>query len=295
MITLGDKGVEVSKLQKLLSFSGYDLVIDGIFGPKTFRSLKALQKKYGLKVNGVADFKTNTILKTAQKRTSKEVSEIRYGKNYNSLSIDSSIKLNSEQYIKQILDKDKIFIHHTCNGPSINNAIKNLGSDYNTVSSAFIISSEKGGKIYELYNPNFWSFHLGAKGTNGKHDRSSIAVELCSWGQLTKKNGKYFSFNNIEIEESDVQVLEDKWRGSFYYHKYSDEQITSLKNLLIWIIREYKIQIQNIKFDENWLNYNDELVKHGTQGIWSHSSMRKDVQDLYPDQRLFEVLNNIKL
>ena len=64
----GDKGAEVSEVQKLLSMLGYDLIIDGDFGSKTTRSVKSFQKKYALSIDGVVGNQTYQTLKSAQKR-----------------------------------------------------------------------------------------------------------------------------------------------------------------------------------------------------------------------------------
>ena len=40
--------------------------------------------------------------------------------------------------------------------------------------------------------------------------------------------------------------------------------------------------------------YDANIVKNNTPGIWSHTSVRKDKQDTYPDDRLMAMLNRIK-
>jgi peptidoglycan hydrolase-like protein with peptidoglycan-binding domain len=124
MITLGDRSIEVSQLQKNLSLLGYDLIIDGHFGNRTLRSLKAFQKKFGLIVDGVAGQKTISTIKAAQKRTSKEEKNNKHIKNYEDLYIDVNNNQSIEQFIKQTTYKDKIFIHHTISGPTANSVIK---------------------------------------------------------------------------------------------------------------------------------------------------------------------------
>lgn len=295
MIKLGDKGKDVSKLQKHLSMIGYDLVIDGVFDGKTMRSLKAFQKKYGLSVSGIADSQTFSALKCAQKRTSKEDKDISL-KIYKNINVDSSNTISPEQYIKQKFKKNKIFIHHTSTGPDASKLIKCWDENIHRISSAFVINGrgEEDGKIYESYNPDYWSYHLGVKSTSGSIDKNSIGIEICAWGIIKKKDNKFFSISGVEIPEDEIFTLEDKWRGEKYYHKYSDQQIMSLELLLLWIIKEYDIEIQNIEFDKNWLEYNEELIKNKSLGVFTHSSVRKDVCDIYPDNRIFELLNKIK-
>jgi peptidoglycan hydrolase-like protein with peptidoglycan-binding domain len=297
MITLGDKGPEVSQLQKHLSMLGYDLIIDGHFGNRTLRSLKAFQKKYGLLVDGIAGPKTFSALKAAQKRTSKEDKNAKYGKNYGDLDVDVNHNQPAEQYIKQVMPKDKVFIHYTVSGPDAKGVIKYWDRNVERVSTAFVMSGRgsEDGKVYESFNPDYWSYHLGIKGSKGKLDRSSIGIEICAWGRLDKKGDKFFNAYGGEVSSDEVYTLDTEWRGKVYYHAYSDKQLESLEKLLLWIIKEYKIPVQDTDFNRDWAEYSDELVVSGTPGIWTHTNVRKDKQDTYPDQRLFDMLNRIRV
>lgn len=297
MTTLGDKGPEVSQLQKYLSMLGYDLVIDGNFGNKTLRSLKAFQKKYGLAVDGLAGPQTFSALKAAQKRTSKEEKEVKFtGKNYGDLNVDINHNQPAEQYLKQTTEKDKIFIHYTVSGPDAKSVLKYWDGNSERVSTAFVISGRgsEDGKVYEAFNPDYWSFHLGVKGTKGKLDKSSVGIEICAWGKLDKKGEKFYNAYGGEVPLSEVYTLKDAWRGNTYFHAYSEKQLESLEKLLLWIIDEYKVPVQNIVFDKNWAEYNEKVISDKSPGIWTHTNVRLDKQDTYPDQRIFDMLNRIK-
>jgi len=296
MITIGHRSSSVSQIQKYLSLLGYDLIIDGHFGNRTLRSLKAFQKKYGLIVDGIPSSNTISALKAAQKRTSKEEKGHEITSKYNHLDVDINYNQPFEQYLKQSTKKNKIFIKNTESGPDAKNVIKYWNENYDRASTAFVISGrgDDDGKIYEAFNSDYWSFHLGVKGTSGKLDKSSVGISICSWGVITKKGENFYNIHKEEVPSSEVYALKDEWRGSLYYHKYSDNQIESLEKLILWITNKYKIPVQNIFFDENWLEYNQDLVSKGTFGIWSHTNVRKDKKDLYPDERIFSMLNRIK-
>lgn len=49
----GDRGTDVRTLQTLLTKAGYTVAVDGIFGIKTYESVKAYQADRGLAVDGV--------------------------------------------------------------------------------------------------------------------------------------------------------------------------------------------------------------------------------------------------
>jgi peptidoglycan hydrolase-like protein with peptidoglycan-binding domain len=297
MITLGDKGTEVAQLQKYLSMLGYDLIIDGHFGNRTLRSLKAFQKKYGLAVDGVAGPKTIAALKAAQKRTAKEDKETKYGKKYGDLYVNTEHNQPSEQYVKQSTPKDKLFLHYTVSGPDSKSVIKYWDKNVERISTAFVISGrgDEDGMVYEAFHPDYWSFHLGVKGSKGKLDRSSIGIEICSWGKLNKKGDKFFNVYGGEVPSDEVYTLEQPWRGSLYFHSYSEKQLESLEKLITWIVGEYKIPVQNIEFNRGWSEYNNDVVAGRLPGIWTHTNVRMDKQDTYPDHRIFEILNRIRI
>lgn len=50
----GSTGSAVNKLQSVLNKHGYSLAVDGIFGVKTQAAVRDYQKKYGLKLDGIA-------------------------------------------------------------------------------------------------------------------------------------------------------------------------------------------------------------------------------------------------
>lgn len=291
MAKLGDTGTEVFKIQKLLSMLGYDLIIDGNFGDKTVRSLNAFQKKMGLTVDGIAGPKTIEALKSAQKRTAKE-DKVQPGvKNYGSLNVNTQCQLSANQYLKQVTKKDKLFIHFTAGGPSAVNVIKYWDSDATTVSTSFVIDGDTG-QIFECFSPDYWSFHLGIKGTNGALDKSSIGIEICAWGPITKKEEKFYTYTNKEISADKVYELNKPFRGFKYFHKVSDEQFKNLELLVEWIIQEYNIPVQK-SFDESWFEYQQDVIDKRAPGIWTHTTIRKDKTDMYPDKRLIDMLNRI--
>jgi len=58
ILRLGSKGEAVRLLQGMLNNFGYNLKVDGVFGPKTLAAVKSFQSKNGLKADGVVGLKT---------------------------------------------------------------------------------------------------------------------------------------------------------------------------------------------------------------------------------------------
>ena len=56
------EGDDIFQLQTLLKANGYDLTVDGVFGSKTEKAVRELQKKNGLTVDGIVGENTATVL-----------------------------------------------------------------------------------------------------------------------------------------------------------------------------------------------------------------------------------------
>jgi N-acetyl-anhydromuramyl-L-alanine amidase AmpD len=291
MVKLGDTGLEVTEVQKLLSLLGYDLVVDGHFGPKSVRSLQAFQKKMGLVADGECGPKTLEALKVSQKRTSKEEKSTVQPKDYGDINVNRTFLLDSTQYIKQTTKKDKIFIHFTAGGPNAVNVIKGWNSDETRVSTSYVIDGEIG-QIFECFSPDYWGFHLGVKGTNGALDKTSIGIEICNWGPITKKGDKFYNYLNREINEDQVYTLDKPFRGYSYFHKLTNEQLSSLEKLLEHLILNYNIPVQT-NFDNTWFEFNQQLIDKKTPGLWLHTSCRKDKTDFPPMSELLDMVNRL--
>lgn len=291
MVKLGDTGLEVTEVQKLLSLLGYDLIVDGTFGPKSVRSLQAFQKKMGLEADGVCGPNTLEALKASQKRTAKEEKFNLVPKDYGELSINKTVLLDSTQYLKQSTPKNKIFIHYTAGGPNAANVIKGWGADETRVATAYLIDGESG-QIFECFHPDYWGFHLGVKGTNGALDKASIGIEICNWGPITKKGDKFYTYVNREISADQVYALDKPFRGFSYFHKLTSEQLESLERLLEYLITTYNIEIQP-SFDNTWFEFNQELIDKKMPGLWMHTNVRKDKTDFPPTPELLEMANRL--
>jgi N-acetyl-anhydromuramyl-L-alanine amidase AmpD len=294
LLKLGDRGLKVVEVQKLLSLLGYDLIIDGQFGARTKRSVTAFQKKAGLSNTGEVDDDTFSSLKLSQTRRSEEGGAKPSQMDY-PFPINTQHRLNPNQYIKQVCEKTQIFLHYTAGGPIAKNVIDYWNSDEPQIATPFIVDGIDGS-LYECYSPDYWSYHLGVKGTKGRLDKASIGVEICAYGPLVEKNGKYYAwpkdYSSVVIPSEKIYELQREFRGYHFYEKFSDEQLRATETLLSFLIPRYNIQIQE-SFDLSWFDYDETVIRDMTPGIWSHSTVRKDKYDLYPDERVIAMLNRL--
>ena len=220
-------------------------------------------------------------------------------------------KLPDSEYYKEICDKDTIYIHHTAGGHRPDYSIAGWAHDKSKnggqlpVGTAYVIggiSSVNGktdfdGIIYQAFEDKYWAHHLGLETTNNKLlNQKSIGIEVCNYGPLTKtKDGLYLNYVNKTIPATMVGELAQPYRGFKYYHKYTDLQLRSLHDLMLDIARRYpKINLKNglqlfISQGAGAFEINQGALK-GVPGVWSHSNVRKDKFDMWPQPQLIDLI-----
>lgn len=154
--------------------------------------------------------------------------------------------------------KDKIYLHHTAGGHRPDWTISGWNTDMTRagnkrrVATAFVIGGKSrgggntdwDGKILRAFPESAWAVHLN--GSELYHvDKSSIGIELCNYGPLTKNNnGDYFNYVNGKMRKNQVIEFEEEFRGFHHYHAYSEKQIDALKDLLIDLSNRFEIDLK---------------------------------------------------
>lgn len=223
--------------------------------------------------------------------------------------------LEKGEYYEEKITKNTIYLHHTAGSHRADWTINGWNKDRTStslrlkVATAFVIGgldkqgSDKDGmdgKIYRAFNEDYWAHHLGLKTANNTVlNKQSVAIEICNYGPLTKtKDGKYLTYVNTEVHPSQVCDLGFKYRGFQYYQKYSTKQIQALKELLQHLSTKYKIDLKKGLLEVidapngAGLDVNAKALA-GTPGMWSHSSVRKDKFDIFPQPELIAMLKSL--
>ena len=198
-------------------------------------------------------------------------------------------QLDDTQYYQQQFIKKQIVLHHTVSNGNAENVISSWSKTAERVGVAFVIDGK--GVVYAAFSSFYWAHHLGTHQVdNTKLNQQSIGIEICNWGQLTKKDNKFFNYLNQEISSSDVVTYTTPFRGSCYYQKYNDAQLHSLSELLSYLCSSYFIP----------KSYNADMWEvsqnalSGKPGIYTHVSFRKDKSDCHPQKELIELLKALK-
>jgi len=204
-------------------------------------------------------------------------------------------RLDSNQYNHEEHPKRQIYLHHTAGGPSATNVAKFFNSQPGRVATAFIIGAK--GTIVQCFSSKHWAYHLGlnqevfteAGVTYQSLDKISVGIEICNYGPLTKRNGYYYNYLGARVDYTEVEFLDKKYKGHIYWQKYTDAQIESTRQLLVYLCDTYKIPRDYYAtiFDI------DKRALQGDRGIFTHNSVRKDKSDIYPCPRMIEMLKSL--
>ena len=94
--------------------------------------------------------------------------------------------------------------------------------------------------------------------------------------------------------------LDKPFRGYKFWHKYSEKQINVLKQWLYFIAERDNIDIREglptlIKqVGVSAFEYNDDLRRGRIKGgVWSHTNVRKDKVDMFPQPDLMDMLSSL--
>jgi N-acetyl-anhydromuramyl-L-alanine amidase AmpD len=197
--------------------------------------------------------------------------------------IEPTIKklpLPVSQYYSEVTTKTHIFLHHTAGG-SAASSVAHWASNSEHIATPYII--DRDGTIYETFDPKYWAYSLGVKGATSL-EKSSIPIEICSYGALSEE-GKTYTGKLIPLGK----IAYVDFRGWQMWEAYTPEQIAALKLLLPWLIDKFKIKLQADR--KNFWEWQDPFKL--TPGIYSHTTVRKDKIDIFPQPELVELVYNL--
>lgn len=204
-------------------------------------------------------------------------------------------RLDSDQFFAEESKKTQIYLHHTAGGGNAVAVSQYWNSNDTRIATAFVIG--ENGNIVQCFSSKHWAYHLGIDSEdfvkNGAKyqnlNKLSVGIEVCNWGPLKLRNGKYYNYVNGVVKPENVTTLETPFKGTKYWYKYSDAQIESLRQLVEYLCDTY--DIPKTYRSEIWAI--DKEAFKGTPGIYTHNSVRKDKSDMYPDPKVIEMLKNL--
>jgi N-acetyl-anhydromuramyl-L-alanine amidase AmpD len=217
---------------------------------------------------------------------------------------DNKAKLNHGQFIDRIGAKKQIVLHHTGGSGNPFNTVNWWNSNSERVGTAYVVAgredrtkSYKDGEIYLTFDDRFYAWHINARQHNQEViERNSIGIEICNYGFLQRrKNGTFFALISsnplrvVDIPADQVIDLGYVWRGSRYYHAYTESQIKSVA----WLVNHLCIKYSIPKIYNDLFTINREALS-GKAGIWGHSNFRTGKSDISPQPLLIEYLQSLQ-
>ena len=223
------------------------------------------------------------------------------------VTLTSQYPLNDIFYPEET-PKSQIYLHHTAGNQNIKATIEWWNTRTDHVSTHYITNNN--GDAEQLYVDEYWANHLGVKGKTFRSyglsyrhlNKYSLGIELSAYGGVKLKDGVYKTHSNQSLSESEVaQPLNAYgkpiyYKGYAYYQKYSNAQISNVKNIMTGWMNKY-----NIPFNYNWDElFNDKgkfpLSKKalkGEKGVYTHNSVRTGKQDVFPQKELIDMFKSI--
>ena len=324
MLKKGDTGSEVKEVQQMLGITA-----DGIFGSGTEYSVMQFQARNELTADGIVGPKTYEKLvdqtmgvdidtdRTDFDDSNDRDDKLNYLGSYTTedgLEIDKAY-LDGDEYVKDYgkIQPENFFIHHTAGWNNPYNTINSWNKDdRGRVATQYCIGGTSvkvgsygddkyNGQVVECFPDNYIGWHLGKVG-NFIMSKYSSAVEINNFGYVTKKNGKYYTYVNSEVPESMVCDLGYEFRGHQYWHAYTKEQIESL-GLLIKHVKNIYPDIDMVSglpqllkdgvHPKEAFDFNDDAYNGRIKGLWTHTNVRKDKFDCFPQPELVDLLKTI--
>jgi hypothetical protein len=222
-----------------------------------------------------------------------------------SVSIVAKIKSVSfppYQYYRVQHPKNQIVLHHTVSPVGVDGDLAWWRQTTARIGTSIIIAHD--GTPFQCFSSKYWAHHLGIKrrllkkhhfadykSRNVRLNQHSIGVEIDSAGGLTLRNGRWVSVFGRFLPSNRVQKYSQGFRGFYGFEKYTNKQIKTLRELLVfWRDNSYT----DIPFDyheEIWDVWDTALS--GEPGLYTHVSYRPDKSDCHPQPELVRMLKSL--
>ena len=284
----GSRGDKVKQIQIALG-----LKADGIFGLNTENAVIKFQKENGLFPDGIVGKKTLNALNI---NFDTDLSII------NPFKIDiDEYYLPKGEYLNGNYKNDYIILHHTAGGPNPKSVVDYWGKDsLGKVATEFVVggqhcntgSTKYDGQIVRSFPEGCQGYHIGSSGSSYMNTHS-VGIEICNFGYV--KNGK--TYTGANVSEDQIISLSSPFKGYLNWHKYSDEQIKVVRDLLLYISNRDNIDLHEGLY--KWIkkegalkafDFHKEAYEGNVKGLLTHTNIRKDKCDCSPQPNLVDMI-----
>lgn len=217
-----------------------------------------------------------------------------------------TVQFSDNLYIKEIHQKKQLVLHHTVSGDGVNGDIATWENDPRRIATCIIV--DRAGTPWQLFSSKYWAYHLGAGNEN--LDKHSIGIEIDNWGGLVLGDGTVKQFGlkpdgtarmvytepnkhyNVygKITYAVTEYYPNEFMGYNYYEKYTDAQIQTVGELLLYWRMIYGI---SLVYNEDMWDKSERALR-GDNGLWTHVSYRgSGKSDCHPQPELISMLKTL--
>jgi len=271
---------------------------DGIWGPNTTKAVIRWQGLNNVVADGIVGPKTLEVMGILDTDNRKHSYTTEDG-----LVIEKYF-LPKGEYVEnthKILN-DYLFLHHTAGGSNPYRCIDHWAKDTRgRVATEFVLGGQNvktndatyDGTLLQAFPEGCQGWHLG--GTDSYYmNRHSVGVEICSYGYLS---GDHRTYTGVKATLDQISILEEAFRRKKYWHRYSEEQIKVLGQLILFIANRDSIDIHEglIKWikDEGPIKafeFKEDACAGKIKGLLTHTNVRKGKMDCFPQAELIDML-----
>jgi len=299
VLRFGSTGGEVVYLQSLLGIKE-----DGYFGKKTGLAVVEYQEKQGLFGDGIVGGRTWELLSMPTNVEGEDLDSD--GNSYKTGGlIVNKYYLPKGEYLEGDYQNEYCFLHHTAGRENPYKVVDSWGrDDRGRVGTEFVLGGQShttGGKDYDgelvqCFAKGGFAYHLGRVGS--RHMKmSSVGIEICSMGYL---DSNYRTYVGSKCLSSQISKLGDPFKGYIFWHKYSDKQVEILGKWIKLIGERDGIDMRVGLQD--WIKkygptkafgFHQDAYEGKVRGLLTHTNVRKDKWDCYPDPNLVDMIMSL--
>ena len=272
----------------------------GIYDPLTEAAVRNYQLKHNIEASGKLDLPTRELMFGEEIDLTTDLTD-RYS------SFIQDYYLPKGEYVESPTEKEYLFLHHTAGWNNPYRVVDMWATDKRgRIGTQYVIGGinprtgddSYDGVVLKCFDDQYYAWHLG-KVDRYMH-KHSIGIEICNFGWLTRRGGDYYTYANTRVDPDQVIDLGYKFRGYRYWQKYSDEQISVLRNLIVYITEKHGISTYmglqerlNYMSPYEAFDFYDNAFHGEVKGILSHTSVRRDKFDIFPQDNLVDMILGI--
>ena len=224
--------------------------------------------------------------------------------NAENLEIEKALEIKKHYmpvgtYFPGPVKKQWIFLHHTA-GWEDPYQVADMWArdDRGNVATEYILGGQSvrngntkyDGELIQCFPEGGYGWHTGT-GNSVMH-RNSVGIEVCCMGQIV--NGK--TYVGTPADPNQIVKLAKPFRGFQFWHKYSDAQITALKQWILFVAEKYGIDprvglVEYVKAKgADGFDVFDPARAEKVPGMYSHTNVLRGKVDMFPQQELIDML-----